>query len=105
MLAIFDKTGKLVSAGTHVTEASLRADTGLGVDEAEVREITDADLAELTRDADAEAKGRLRQIDAAGARAARAVALAVAGGVTPDAADVARLAELEAEAVALRALL
>lgn len=44
----------------------------------------------------------LDALDAKGARAARAVALAVAQGETPDAADVGRLTAIEAEAQALR---
>lgn len=44
----------------------------------------------------------LDALDAKGARAARAVALAVANGNPPSAVDVARLADIEAEAQKLR---
>lgn len=50
----------------------------------------------------AEIYAQLDTLDAKGARAARAVALAVAQGETPDAADVGRLTAIEAEAQALR---
>ena len=50
-----------------------------------------------------EIKARLVSIDAEGARAARAVALAVAAGETPATGDVDKLAALEAEAESLRA--
>ncbi|GMO48823.1 MAG: hypothetical protein Pg6C_11520 [Treponemataceae bacterium] len=49
-----------------------------------------------------EIENLLKSIDTKSGRAARAVALAVAGGETPAGADVSRLAELEAEARNLR---
>ncbi|KAF7600167.1 MAG: hypothetical protein CGU28_04165 [Candidatus Dactylopiibacterium carminicum] len=44
----------------------------------------------------------LATLDAAGARPARAIALAVASGAAPAAEDLTRLQEIEAQAVALR---
>lgn len=50
-----------------------------------------------------EIKGDLAAIDAASSRPARAVALALASGKTPDAFDVKKLSDLDAQAVSLRA--
>lgn len=50
----------------------------------------------------AEIEASLNRIDAKSARASRAVALAVSSGKAPDAADVRKLADLEAEASAPR---
>lgn len=51
----------------------------------------------------AEIEAELTAIDAASARPLRAILTATTNGGTADQADVARLAELEAQAVALRA--
>lgn len=51
----------------------------------------------------AEIKAELTAIDAASARPLRAVLAATTSGGTADPADVARIAELEAQAVTLRA--
>ncbi|GMO59858.1 MAG: hypothetical protein Ta2A_05890 [Treponemataceae bacterium] len=50
-----------------------------------------------------EIESLLQQIDVKSGRAARAVALAIASGKTPEQSDVDRLDTLEAEAKALRA--
>jgi hypothetical protein len=68
----------------------------LGKTEAE----RDAETAERRK---TEIDTKLREIDTRSGRAARAVALAVSAGQTPEKADADRLAALEAEANALRA--
>lgn len=92
------------------------ADYGGAADDYELREVDDDALASLIAAAnearttegqlaairEREILARLGEIDAAGARASRAVALAFAGGDSPQAEDVARLEALEAEAMALR---
>lgn len=106
MLGMFRRmTDELIQAGEHCTRDSMLRDSGLAADAVEFREVSDEELAGLAIALEYEIKARLRQIDAAGERAARAVALAMAQGGAPDADDVARLVSLEAEAVALRKLL
>ncbi len=74
----------------------------------ELEPITEADAIALTQAAPAENKAdtiraKLMTIDARSMRPARAVALAIAARQAPNAADVQTLADLEQQAIVLRA--
>ncbi len=90
------------ASGSALLQNAINAGQITSADEAEVLEVTDAEYAALTllsagATRAAEIKVRLLDIDAEGARAARAVA---AGTATNG--DTARLANLETEAASLR---
>ena len=56
-----------------------------------------------SEDKTADIKAQLADIDAQSARPARAIALAVVKGATPEHADIAKLESLEEQAISLRA--